>query len=68
MRGRNFALQLQPSLLEALRSMSDLEGVTVNQLINVTIAKKACGRCFHTPRSTLIRLSGSGYGSSRDRR
>ena len=40
MRASNFALRLQPSLLEELRSMSDLEGVAVNQLINVAIAEK----------------------------
>jgi signal transduction histidine kinase len=39
-RSSNFALRLQPSLLEELRSMSDLEGVAVNQLINVAIAEK----------------------------
>lgn len=40
MRASNFALRLQPSLLEELRSVSDLEGVAVNQLINVAIAEK----------------------------
>ena len=40
MRSSNFALRLQPSLLEELRSMSNLEGVAVNQLINVAIAEK----------------------------
>jgi hypothetical protein len=35
MRASNFALRLQPSLLDELRFMSDLEGVAVNQLINV---------------------------------
>ncbi len=40
MRASNFALRLQPSLLEELRSMSVLEGVAVNQLINVAIAEK----------------------------
>ncbi len=40
MRASNFALRLQPSLLEELRSLSDLEGVAVNQLINVAIAEK----------------------------
>jgi hypothetical protein len=40
MRASNFALRLQPSLLEELRSMSDLEEVAVNQLINVAIAEK----------------------------
>lgn len=40
MRASNFALRLQPSLLEELRAMSELEGVAVNQLINVAIAEK----------------------------
>jgi len=40
MRNSNFALRLQPSLLDELRSMSDVEGVAVNQLINVAIAEK----------------------------
>src|SRR5580692_6543885 len=40
MRASNFALRPQPSLLEELRSMSDLEGVAMNQLINVAIAEK----------------------------
>ena len=40
MRTSNFALRVQPSLLEELRSMSDREGVAVNQLINVAIAEK----------------------------
>jgi hypothetical protein len=34
------ALRLQPSLLEELRSMSNLEWVAVNQQINVAIAEK----------------------------
>jgi hypothetical protein len=40
MRASNFALRQQPSLLEELRAMSELEGVAVNQLINVAIAEK----------------------------
>ena len=40
MRTSNFALRLQPSLMSELRSMSDAEGVAVNQLINVAIAEK----------------------------
>lgn len=40
MRNSNFALRLQPSLLEELRTMSEVEGVAVNQLINVAIAEK----------------------------
>jgi len=40
MRNSNFALRLQPSLLEELRTMSEVEGVALNQLINVAIAEK----------------------------
>jgi hypothetical protein len=40
MRTSNFALRLQPSLPEELRSVSDLEGVAMNQLINVAIAEQ----------------------------
>ncbi len=40
MRNSNFALRLQPSLLEELRTMSEVEGVAVNQLINAAIAEK----------------------------
>jgi hypothetical protein len=37
MRKSNFALRLQPSLLEEARK---LEGVALNQLINVAVAEK----------------------------
>lgn len=40
MRRSNFALRLQPSLLEELRKAADLEGVALNQLINVAVAEK----------------------------
>ena len=40
MRASNFALRVQQSLLDELRSVSDAEGVAVNQLINVAIAEK----------------------------
>jgi hypothetical protein len=36
----NFALRLQPSLLEELRKAAELEGVALNQLINVAVAEK----------------------------
>jgi hypothetical protein len=39
MRRSNFALRLQPSLLEELRKSAEAEeGVAVNQLINVAVA------------------------------
>jgi hypothetical protein len=40
MRKSNFALRLQPSLLEEARKLADAEGVALNQLINVAIAEK----------------------------
>jgi HicB family len=40
MRGSNFALRLQPSLLEELRKAADMEGVALNQFINVAVAEK----------------------------
>jgi hypothetical protein len=40
MRKSNFALRLQPSLLDEARRMADEEGVALNQLINVAVAEK----------------------------
>ncbi len=40
MRRSNFALRLQPSLLQELRKAAELEGVALNQLINVAVAEK----------------------------
>lgn len=40
MRRSNFALRLQPSLLEELRRAAESEGVALNQLINVAVAEK----------------------------
>ena len=40
MRKSNFALRLQPSLLEEARKLAELEGVALNQLINVAVAEK----------------------------
>jgi hypothetical protein len=39
MRTSNFALRLQPSLLEAARNLAQSEGVALNQLINVAVAQ-----------------------------
>lgn len=39
MRTSNFALRLQPSLLEAARNVAASEGVALNQLINVAVAQ-----------------------------
>lgn len=40
MRRSNFALRLQPSLLQELRKAAEAEGVALNQLINVAVAEK----------------------------
>jgi hypothetical protein len=40
MRRSNFALRLQPSLLEEARKAAEMEGVALNQLINVAVAEK----------------------------
>lgn len=40
MRRSNFALRLQPSLLEEIRRTAEREGVALNQLINVAVAEK----------------------------
>ena len=40
MRKSNFALRLQPSLLEEARKLAEAEGVALNQLINVAAAEK----------------------------
>jgi hypothetical protein len=40
MRRSNFALRLQPSLLEELRKAAEAEGVALNQLINIAVAEK----------------------------
>jgi uncharacterized protein (DUF1778 family) len=40
MKRSNFALRLQPSLLEELRKAAQAEGVALNQFINVAVAEK----------------------------
>jgi len=40
MRKSNFALRLQPSVLEEARKLAESEGVALNQLINVAVAEK----------------------------
>jgi hypothetical protein len=40
MRTSNFALRLQPSLLDEARRTAEEEGVALNQLINVAVAEK----------------------------
>lgn len=40
MKKSNFALRLQPALMEEARRVAKAEGVAVNQLINVAVAEK----------------------------
>ena len=40
MKKSNFALRLQPSLMEEAKEIAKAEGVAVNQLINVAVAEK----------------------------
>ncbi len=40
MRRSNFALWLQPSLLDDARKAAEAEGVALNQFINVAVAEK----------------------------
>ena len=40
MKKSNFALRLQPALMEEARKVADAEGVAINQLINVAVAEK----------------------------
>ncbi len=40
MRKSNFALRLQPSLMEELRKVAEAEDTTLNQFINVAVAEK----------------------------
>jgi hypothetical protein len=40
MRKSNFALRLQPALLDEARRLAEAEGVALNQLINVAVAEK----------------------------
>jgi hypothetical protein len=39
-RRSNFALRLQPSLLDEARKLAEAEGVALNQLINIAVAEK----------------------------
>jgi hypothetical protein len=40
MRKSNFALRLQPSLLDEARKLAEVDGVALNQFINVAVAEK----------------------------
>jgi len=65
MRRSNFALRLQPSLLDELRKIAQTEGVALNQLINVAVAEKLSAlrtedyfteRARHANRSETLRI------------
>src|ERR1700756_2670472 len=43
MRTSNFALRLQPSLMEEAKAAAKAEGVALNQLINIAVAEKLAG-------------------------
>lgn len=40
MKKSNFALRLQPSLMEEVRKLAKAEGVALNQIINMAVAEK----------------------------
>ncbi len=65
MRRSNFALRLQPSLLEEARKAAESEGVALNQLINVAVAEKISAlrteeyfneRARHANRNETLRI------------
>jgi hypothetical protein len=73
MRRSNFALRLQPSLLEELRKVAELEGVALNQLINVAVAEKVSAlrteeyfreRSSRADRSETLRILERGKGNA----
>lgn len=65
MRRSNFALRLQPSLMEEVRKVAESEGVALNQLINVAVAEKVsalrteeyfCSRSVRANRAETMRV------------
>ncbi len=65
MKQSNFALRLQPSLLEEARKVAEAEGVALNQLINVAVAEKLSAlrteefflqRARHADRAETLRI------------
>jgi len=44
MKKSNFALRLQPSLLDEARRISKAQGIAVNQLINIAVAEMLSAR------------------------
>lgn len=61
MRKSNFALRLQPSLLDEARRSADEEGVALNQLIDVAVAEKLSAirtRSRFSVSGRVMRISG----------
>ncbi len=65
MRRNNFALWLQPSLMDEARKAAQSEGVALNQLINVAVAEKVsalrtevyfCERARRADRAKTLRI------------
>jgi hypothetical protein len=58
-RRSNFALRLQPSLLEVLRKTAESEGVELNQLINVAVAERflPCVRRNISEKEVVVRTA-----------
>ena len=64
MRKSNFALRLQPSLMEEARKVAKAEGVAVNQLINVAVAEKVSALRTEDYFSERARRGDAGKGLS----
>ena len=60
MRRSNFALRLQPSLLDEARKLAEAEGVALNQLINVAVAEKENGQEPLAPAQPSERIESRG--------
>ena len=69
MRKSNFALRLQPSLLDEARKLASSEGVALNQLINVALAAAMRTRSYFEERAAranvpkalaILKRSGTG--------
>jgi hypothetical protein len=72
MRKSNFALRLQPSLLDEARNLAEAEGVALNQPINVAVAEKlsapAHGKISRRTRCPRRCLEGTRHSQTRGRR
>lgn len=62
MRKSNFALRLQPSLMEELRRVAAEEGVAINLYVNVAVAEKLATR-----RAARLFFQARGKGGSAKR-